>query len=53
MIRDVVPMAEAVVALEEAVGEEAVEVAEVVEVVEGMVVAVVVVVGEEAAELPR
>ena len=45
-------MAEAVVALEEAVGEEAVEVAEVVE---GMVVVVaaVVVVGEEAAELPR
>ena len=49
-------MAEAVVALEEAVGEEAVEVvevAEVVEVVEGMVVAVVVVVEEKAAELPR
>ena len=45
-------MAEAVVALEEAVGEEAVEVAEVVE---GMVVVVaaVVVVEEEAAELPR
>jgi len=49
-------MAEAVVALEEAVGEEAVEA---VEVVEGMVVVVVVVVAavvvvvEEEAELPR